>query len=190
MTQRNPMNERYTSEDRKGTTRKSAASAKPKTKAAASVRIQPTEKTKEQKKAERKAERAKRSERDREFYNPPTERYKKLRRLWWVLLGGAIVLTVFSFVGQQWFPAEATYVTLGLAYVFIIGALYVDFSKCRKERQRYADEVMAHKTKSQRAAEKQQKAAERAAKAEAESAPAAEEPKKRGLAGLFGKKSQ
>ena len=35
MSQRNPMNERYTSEDRTGVTRKSAASAKPKAKAAA-----------------------------------------------------------------------------------------------------------------------------------------------------------
>ena len=40
MSQRNPMNERYTAEDRTGKTRKSAASAKPKAKAAASVRIE------------------------------------------------------------------------------------------------------------------------------------------------------
>ena len=45
MTQRNPMNERYQSEDRKGATRKSAASAKPVSKAASSVRIQSTKKT-------------------------------------------------------------------------------------------------------------------------------------------------
>ena len=42
MTQRNPMNERYQSEDRKGATRKSAASAKPVSKAASSVRIEST----------------------------------------------------------------------------------------------------------------------------------------------------
>lgn len=53
------MNERYTTDNHKGATRKSAASAKPVTKAASSVRIQPTEKTPQQKKAERKQQRAK-----------------------------------------------------------------------------------------------------------------------------------
>ena len=38
MSQRNPMNERYTSDQKRGTTRKSAASAKPVSKAASSVR--------------------------------------------------------------------------------------------------------------------------------------------------------
>ncbi len=39
MSQRNPMNERYTTEGRRGTTRKSAASAKPKAQAAATVTV-------------------------------------------------------------------------------------------------------------------------------------------------------
>ena len=52
MSQRNPMNERYTSEERTGTTRKSAASAKPKAKAAASVTVKSAKKTPEQRKAE------------------------------------------------------------------------------------------------------------------------------------------
>ena len=38
MSQRNPMNERYTSDQKHGATRKSAASAKPVSKAASSVR--------------------------------------------------------------------------------------------------------------------------------------------------------
>ena len=38
MTQRNPMNERYQDENRTGKTRKSSASAKPKTARAATVR--------------------------------------------------------------------------------------------------------------------------------------------------------
>lgn len=57
MSQRNPMNERYTSEERTGTTRKSAASAKPKAKAAASVTVKSAKKTPEQRKAEEKAAR-------------------------------------------------------------------------------------------------------------------------------------
>jgi hypothetical protein len=79
MSQRNPMNDRYQSEDRKGLTRKSAASLKPKSKAAASVRIETKTKTPQQKKAEKKAERAKQAELDRQYYNPPTEEYKLLR---------------------------------------------------------------------------------------------------------------
>ena len=39
MSQRNPMNDRYQTDEHRGQTRKSAASAKPKTKAASSVRM-------------------------------------------------------------------------------------------------------------------------------------------------------
>ena len=52
MSQRNPMNDRYQTDEHRGQTRKSAAAMKPKSKAAASVRVQPKEKTKQQKKAE------------------------------------------------------------------------------------------------------------------------------------------
>ena len=136
MTQRNPMNERYQSEDRKGATRKSAASAKPVSKAASSVRIESTKKTPQQKKAERKQQRAKDAERDRQFYNPPTAEYKRLRKIWWVCLILAIILTVVSFAGNNLgMPAPIMYVTLALAYVFIIAALYIDMGKCRKARQ-------------------------------------------------------
>ena len=138
MTQRNPMNERYQSEDRKGATRKSAASAKPVSKAASSVRIESTKKTPQQKKAERKQQRAKDAERDRQFYNPPTAEYKRLRKIWWVCLILAIILTVVSFAGNNLgMPAPIMYVTLALAYVFIIAALYIDMGKCRKARQKY-----------------------------------------------------
>lgn len=82
MSQRNPMNERYTSEDRTGVTRKSAASAKPKAKAAASVTVKSAKKTPEQRKAEEKAARkaaaAKQREVERKYYKPDTPRYKRL----------------------------------------------------------------------------------------------------------------
>ena len=80
MTQRNPMNERYQSEDRKGATRKSAASAKPVSKAASSVRIQSTKKTPQQKKAERKQQRAKNAERDRRGGKNTDDRVCRLPR--------------------------------------------------------------------------------------------------------------
>ena len=100
----------------------------------------------------------------------------------------AIAMTVFSFAGNSFgLPAPLTYVTLALAYVFIIAALYVDLGKCRKARQKYADEVLSHPTKEMRRAEKQAKAEQRAAEKQAAEAPAEPEPKKKGLFG-FGKK--
>ena len=76
---------------------------------------------------------------------------------------GAIVMTAMSWFGRAFLPEVGTYVVLGLAYVCIIGALYVDFSKIRKVRRAYQEEMMSKKTKEMRAAEKQQKAAQRAA---------------------------
>ncbi len=175
MSQRNPMNDRYQTDEHRGQTRKSAATMKPKTKAASSVRIQPTVKTKQQKKADKKAARAKQTEIDRQYYNPPTPEYKRLRKIWWGLLIGAIVMTAMSWFGRTFLPEVGTYVVLGLAYVCIIGALYVDFSKIRKVRRAYQEEMMSKKTKEMRAAEKQQKAAQRAAKQKVEEAPAVEE---------------
>ena len=185
MSQRNPMNERYQNDERHGQTRKSAASLKPKTKAAASVRVQSTTKTPQQKKAEKKVQRAKQAELDRKYYNPPTAEYKRLRKIWWICLIGAIACTALSWVGRAWEPEWISFAALGLAYVLIIAAFYVDFSKIRKCRRAYQAEMMAKKTKEMRAAEKQQKAAEREAAAHKDDG--AEEqkhqPKRRGLFG-------
>lgn len=167
MSQRNPMNDRYQTDEHRGQTRKSAATMKPKTKAASTVRMQPTVKTKQQKKAEKKAQRTKQTEIDRQYYNPPTPQYKRLRKIWWGLLIGAIAMTALSWVGRSFLPEVLTYVCLGLAYACIIGALYVDFSKIRKVRRAYQEEMMSKKSKEMRAAEKQQKAAQRAQKQEA-----------------------
>lgn len=163
MTQRNPLNDRYQVDERQGKTRKSAASAKPKTKAAASVRIQPAQKTKQQKKAEQKASRSKRSDLDRKYYNPPTAQYKRLRKMWWGLLIGAVIMTAASWLARSVLPEAVGYVTLAIAYGCIIGALYLDFSKIRKVRRAYQDEMEGRKTKEQRALEKEQKAAQRLA---------------------------
>lgn len=146
MTQRNPMNDRYQSEQ-KGQTKKSAASMKPKSKAAASVYVRPAGKTKEEKKAAQKAQRAKQAELDRKYYNPPTEQYRKLKRLWWILLGVAIVLTIVSMVGSSVFGLNEVFMWACLipAYGCIIGAIYLDFSKIRRARQDYQAEMLAKK---------------------------------------------
>lgn len=184
MTQRSPMNERYQREAQ-GATRKSAASMKPKSKAAASVRVQPKEKTKEQKKADKRAARQRQAELDRKYYNPPTEEYKRLRRIYWVLMVVAIVCVIASFAGRGIIPDVPLYVILGLAYAAIIAALYVDMVKIRRVRRKYQVEAEAHKSKSARAAEKKQKAAAKAEAAQADEQPAEEGEKKK--KGPFGR---
>lgn len=147
MSQRNPMNERYTSDKRAGTTRKSAASAKPKTKAAGTVTMGTSKKTPQQRKAEQKEARKKEQERqrelDRKYYKPDTERYKKLKRIWWVSLAGAVVCTLLSWLLREVQPTWLAFVCLFGAYALIIFAFYLDFSKIRKERRAYQERMIA-----------------------------------------------
>ncbi len=163
MSQRNPMNDRYTTEDRKGVARKSAASAKPKTKAAASVTIKET-KTPQEKKAAAKAARKKEQDEqrhlDRMYYKPDTVRYRHLRQLWWLCLGCAVVVVAIMFLARAYLATQAFTVLLILAYVFIIAAFYIDFSKIRKERREYQERMVRLEAEQ----EKQKKAAEHRAK--------------------------
>lgn len=162
MTQRNPMNERYSSEERTGVARKSAASAKPKAKAAASVVVTSNTKTPQQKKAEakaaRKKEAAEQRELDRKYYTPDTQRYRTLRRIWWACLVGAVVCTLVSWFARELDPLWISMVGLVGAYALIIAAFYVDFSKIRKERREYQARMIALEEKQK----KEQRAAARA----------------------------
>ncbi len=144
MTQRNPMNDRYQSDTPKGQTKRSASSLKPKTKAAASVYIRSNEKTPQEKKAIRKEQRQKQRELDSRYYSPPTEEYKKLRRMWWVFLVAAIILTALAMIIPNMFPnhTSLTWVFLIPAYGCIIIALWLDFSKIRKVREKYQREML------------------------------------------------
>ena len=185
MSQRNPMNDRYQSE-RQGQTRKSAAAAKPKSRAAASVYVKPAGKSPQEKKAAQKAERARQADLDRKYYNPPTEEYKRLRRLWWILLIAAIGLTVLAMFVAPSLAETIPWITWAFlipAYGCIIGALYLDFSKIRRVRRAYQLEMARKHPK-----EAKRHAATNAANkhAEQKEAQRAEKP---GLLGrLFGKK--
>ncbi len=161
------MNERYSTDKHVGVSRKSAASAKPKNKAAASVTVGSRKKTPQERKAEQKAARREATEKqreiDRKYYKPDTERYKKLRRLWWICLVAGVVSVIIAYVLRtvepQWIPTAA----LILAYAFIIFAFYLDFSKIRKERRAYQQkmlllEQMQEREAKQREAEARQKA--------------------------------
>lgn len=199
MAQRNPLNDRYTTDEkRSGKTRKSSASAKPKAQRAATLR-DPAPKTKKQKKEEARERERKESQKLNavESAFESTERYKKLRRTWWVLLGAAIACTALSFVFQANEAMKSfSMVVMILAYVFIIAAFYIDLGKIRKERKKYAATVAASKTKEARRDQKRAKAEMRAQQKEAaekfEASKAEEEAKKAAKAekragGLFGK---
>ncbi len=146
MSQRNPMNERYTTDAHKGVARKSAASAKPKTKAASSVTIKPNKKTPQEKKVEERQERRERQEEqrriDRMYYKPDTQRYKNLRRMWWVCLICAVILVTLTFTMRSYLGNVLSIAILVGAYVFIIAAFYIDFSKIRKERRAYQERMV------------------------------------------------
>ena len=147
MSQRNPMNERYTNDKKSGATRKSAASAKPKAKAAASVTMGTKKKTSQERKAAQKAARkeeaARQKELDRKYYKPDTEQYKKLRRIWWLALIGAVVCTAGSWFLRGVQPDWLAMACLFAAYALIIFAFYIDFSKIRKERRAYQQRMVA-----------------------------------------------
>lgn len=181
------MNDRYQS-DIKGQTKKSAASMKPKSKAAASVYVKPSGHTPQEKKAIKKQQRAKQAELDRMFYNPPTERYKKLRRIWWFCLIAAIVLTVLGMVLPNLFPG-VIWVSWGCiipAYAFIIAAVWLDFSKIRKVRREYQMEMMKKHPKQVKEHLVTNANNQRAAEKEA----AREEKKKARSKRFFGKKEE
>lgn len=177
-----------------GMTRKSAASAKPAREAAQGVRVvsssgasksssSPATKTKEQRKAERKAEREAEDEFANltEIYLKKDERYKKLRRYWWIMIGIGFVMVVVSFLivyilggnrSQSYdtsTPAGVvSLVLLAISYIIIIAAIIWEFVKVRPIRNEAADKVKGMSNKRRNAmleeAYKEQEA-KRAAKA-------------------------
>ena len=184
MSQRNPMNDRYTREDL-GKTRKSAASAKPATKAAASVRIegdrkkQPkqsgikgwlqnkTEKSAQQKADEKRANATTSSG----MFEPDTPEYKKWRKTWWFVLILALIFTVLSFVIQGFIPAEQmqlSYTLLGMGYILLFVAIWIDIFKVRKLRKEFVKQMADSNSKATKRARKEMEAREAAAQAAAE----------------------
>ena len=144
MSQRNPMNDRYMGEGPKGSTRRSAASAKPKSKAASTVIVKENKKTEKEKKAERKARQRKAAEEqrelDRKYYKPDTQRYKRLRVMWWVSLAIAVVFGILMFFTRE--LGWINIVCVVVAYGMIIVAFYIDFALIRKERRKYQERML------------------------------------------------
>lgn len=198
MTQRNPMNERYTGDKQLGKTRKSAASAKPTTERASTVR-DPSPKTKKEKRAEAKERERKLAEKrgvsanNTRVYDVPTDEYKRWRRYWWValIIGIAFAVPGFFLNSLGW-PDWTIFVCLGFSWVALITALWIDLGKLRKIRKQYNVNVMTGKSKEARANQKaraaelreKRKAEEEAAKKAAEEG-TPPEPEKKGIAGFI-----
>lgn len=204
MTQRNPMNERYQSDEKTGKTRKSAASAKPATKAAASVYREgsapkPTGRmakaraqANKQARSGNKEEKANSPKSKAEYYDPGTPEYKRWRRYWWVSIIIALVFTAISFITLRVLPDNYTlsYVFLGIGYAALIAGIYIDLAKVRKIRKEFREKMTSQNSKKAVAERKAAKAEEkkRAEQAEIEAAQkaAAKEAKKGSLMGRFG----
>lgn len=196
MTQRNPMNERYqnTGEKKPGKTRKSAASAKPTTKAASSVHIEgkaPKPKGRFAR-AQRQAQQPKKSNSSQDrYFQPDTPEYRKWRRIWWGLIIVALAFTSLSFFATGLFASRAPmYAMLGVGYAALIAAIIIDVTKVRKIRNAAASSGSKSKvSKKQRKAEEARRAEEAARAKEAEEAKRAAKAEKKSRS-LFGKKKE
>lgn len=194
MTQRNPLNDRYKDDNRAGKTRKSAASAKPVSKAASSVH-EPAPKSKKQKRAEaRERERKLESKRGLSgsaVYDVPTNDYRRWRRIWWGVIVAAVVVTAISFalmVNEATQPISNAF--LIAAYALLVVSLYIDFAKVRKLRRKYQERLILDRSKAARAEQKRLRAEAREHEKEAAAAAAepAEQPRPSLRERLFGGK--
>lgn len=128
MARRSPGNARYQKyTGPEGKTRKSAAAAKPKkasSSKAASGKPTGTKPARSSALAMR---------------NPTTPEFNAIRRQWWIALAAGVVLTLVSWALQKWVTAPwsrgAQASILGMAYVAIGYAFYLDWKKMRPMRK-------------------------------------------------------
>ena len=153
MTQRNPMNKRNLSDKSSGSSRRSAGSAKPKSKAGASVyqasakakKKQQDQKSKDKQREERQAAQRRVAMLSEQVKDRAD--YKKWRRIWWIVIVIAIIAVggswLFSYMVRQGQLPESLSNASGavsvagliIGYAAIIAALVIDFRKIRKFRR-------------------------------------------------------
>ncbi len=130
MARRSPTNTRY-QKDSGGKTRKSAAAAKP----VRDRRTPPTAKTTPGVGGM--------------VLHPPTEEYRRWRRIWWAMLGSSIVLILVYWAVTTWFEDSipnsgmVSAILMGMAYGVLFGAIFLDFSKLRRLRKEYQESGQA-----------------------------------------------
>lgn len=130
MARRSPLNPRYGKHTAPaGKTRKSAASMKPK-------RSGSDRAGRDAKRPESSA-----SKRPAMIVHPPTPEYRRWRLVWWLLLGGAIVLSTLAW----WLWRDTATRTIGnwvlaAGYACIFAAITIDWVKLRVMRRDWAEQ--------------------------------------------------
>ena len=175
----------------RSTKKKSAASAKPSREAAASVRVaesRPLSKD-EQKDAKRK-ERNTRDIRARatQILIDTNPEYRRTERVWWIILGIGLVLTLIALALYSWVPEVkenpmsplgiASVVALIAAYACIVISFVYDWRKrrpIRKEMEKKADGLTEKRAIAIITKDNEERAAKKAAKKAAREAKKASE---------------
>lgn len=121
MARRSATNQRY-QKDAGGSTRKSAASAKPKRGAGESAASAAKKKTR-------------RKDRPKLQLNPDTPEFKYWRKIWMGLLLSAVVTSIGAFALRESPPWGN--ISLVIAYACLFGAFFVDMVKIRKIRKEW-----------------------------------------------------
>lgn len=184
MSRRNPLNERYqTDSTSAGKTRRSAASAKPVMKAAASVYVKdPKSKPKEGMfqrmfsgaekrreediKAREKASgsvnteglsKEERKELREKFMTTNEREYRKWRRIWWVFIALGIGSLVPPIIFAAYFLQNETLTMAfyGLGWAFLLIAIGIDIVKIRPIRKEARGELVRDKSKAATRARKE-----------------------------------
>ncbi|MDO8915034.1 MAG: hypothetical protein Q7W16_02985 [Coriobacteriia bacterium] len=151
MSRRSVSNDRYRVEQ-KGKTRKSASSAKPKREAgeAATAGKKPT------KKSTKSSSKPKlfgwKSSGERVPPVPSTPEMKRLRKLWWIAMGVAIVIAVAMVPIGKYKNTAVDSVLFGLYAAALGAALYLEFGPLRKARIAATAEAKAKGGKGSKAA--------------------------------------
>ncbi|MCL2757467.1 MAG: hypothetical protein FWD43_05260, partial [Coriobacteriia bacterium] len=73
---------------------------------------------------------------------PQTPEFKKLRRIYWILMGIALVAVILSLVTQMTglFTQPAWMICLGAAYLCAIGGIVLDIAKIRPMQKAYTQQ--------------------------------------------------
>ena len=121
MARRSPLNKRYQKDTKVGSTRKSAAAAKPKrSNASGSSSSSSSSRSKTRSSSSRRP-------------TPKVQlspQVKRLQKFSFGMLGVAVVLSVI-YLWKFRTPSTTGYIIIGLAYALMFGALFIDFTKVR-----------------------------------------------------------
>ena len=129
MARRSAQNPRYQKGKEIGTTRKSAASAKPKRSAGGT--------------GSGKSEPEKKSRFFQPLPIPDTPEFKRWRKIWLGLLIAAVIFSLGAWAGQSGNVdiGQAGTLSLFAAYTCIFAAVYIDVTKIRRMRKDYAAQL-------------------------------------------------